>query len=121
MVQTAMDRERAILGQRMQPGMGQGTGGMAQGGLQTPGGVASSPMGGAQQPPGAGAAPGGQGQPTQGFPELINQVFQTILQGNEADAVMLGQMLQELQSMHTEHTGQGQGAGMAQQAVPSTP
>ena len=120
MVQTALDRERAILGQRMELNSPQ-TGGMAQGGLQSPAGPPPPMQGGAQQPPGAGAA--AQGQPTQGFPELLNQVFQTILQGNEADAVMLGQMLQELKSMHDEHTGQvqGQGQAMGAQPIPSTP
>ena len=125
MVQTAMDRERAILGQRMELNSPSQTGGMAQGGLQPSAGSPPPMQGGAQQPPGAGAASmgQGQGQPTQGFPELLNQVFQTILQGNEADAVMLGQMLQELKSMYDEHTGQAQGQGQAmpQQGIPSTP
>ena len=125
MVQTALDRERAIVGQRMDLRSPSPSGGMAQGGLPPTSGVASSPMGGAQQLPGAGAAPmqGGAGQPTPGFPELLNQVFQTILKGNEADAVMLGQMIAELKSMYEEHmAGQGQGQGMPGQApIPSTP
>lgn len=119
MVQTALDRERAILGQRGQ--MTSPTGGMAQGGLQPQAGSPPPMQGGVQQSPGAAPAPNG-GQPTQGFPEALNQVFQTLLQGNEADAVMFGQMMQELKTMHEQHTGQGQGQGAGmQQAIPSTP
>jgi len=120
-MQTAMDRERAISGQRMS--MPQG--GMAQGGLQTPAGMPPPMQGGAQQPPGAGAAPmgQGQGQPSPGFQEAMSTVFNTLMQGNPADMELFASMMGQLDAMSKDHQAQqGQGPAMPpQQGIPSTP
>lgn len=116
-MQTALDRERAILNQRMSP-IGASAGGMAQGGLPSPGGPPPPGQGGMQQLPGA-VSPQ-QGQPTPGFPEALDAVFQTLLRGNEADLQMFGRMMGQLQSMVQDHE-QGQGPAMPAQGIPSTP
>ena len=64
---------------------------------------------GGQQP--AGAAP--QGQPTPGFEQMASQMLQTLVQGNEADLQIFGQMIGQLQSMMEDRQGQG-----PQQAAP---
>lgn len=64
---------------------------------------------GGQQP--AGAAP--QGQPTQGFEQLMSQVLQVLVQGNEADLAIFGQFMGQLQSLVEGNQGQG-----PQQAAP---
>lgn len=121
-MQTAMDRERAIMGQRMQMQAPQG--GMAQGGLQPPQGGASPPMGG-QQPPGAGPAVQGQGQPqpSPGFQEALSTVFNTLMQGNEADMQLFAAAMGQLDAMSKQHQAEmGQGPSMPQQpGIPSTP
>lgn len=98
--------------------------GMAHGGLQAPAGSPPSQMGTQQLP---GASP----QPTPGFEEALNNVFETLLQGNEADAMLFGQKLGQIQELVQRHQaggeqtqGQGQGQPMAQPmpgAIPSTP
>lgn len=121
MVQTAMDQERAIMQQRA--GMAGSPGGMAQGGLQPPQGGASPPMG-AQQPSGAGpAAMQGQGQPSPGFQEALSTVFNTLMQGNEADMNLFAAAMGQLDAMAKQHQAQqGQGPAMPQQrGIPSTP
>lgn len=118
-MQTALDRERAILNQRMGPqAMGDPSGGMPQGGLPSSGGPPPPGQGAMQQPPGG--VPN-QGQPTPGFPEALNTVFQILVKGNEADQALFGKMIGQLQAMVQDHA-QGQGQAMtSQQGIPSTP
>jgi len=69
---------------------------------------------GGQQP--AGAAP--QGQPTPGFPEMASQMLQILVQGNEADLQIFGQMIGQLQSLVESRQGGGAPAPAAGAAPP---
>jgi len=114
-MQTALDRERAILNQRMGPMASPA--GMPQGGLPSSVGPPPPGQGAVQQPPGGVPQ---QGQPTPGFEEACNAVFQTLMRGNEADLAIFGRMIGQMQSMSQDHA-QGQGQVPAQQGIPSTP
>jgi len=83
-----LEEMKGQMAQRMNPNA-------AGGGL--PAGAPSSAQGG-QYPPGAAS-----GQPTPGFPDLIEQVMNILLQGNPADAKIFGAMVAELQQMVEEH------------------
>ena len=99
------ERQAAAMGAPSgMPPSGGGPAGLTQGQGSPP----PAALGG-QQP--AGAAP--QGQPTPGFEQLASQMLQTLVQGNEADLAIFGQMIGQLQSMSEDRQGQG-----PQQAAP---
>jgi len=103
----AQESQAAAMGSPMGgPPSGAGPAGLTQGQGPPP----PAALGG-QQP--AGAVP--QGQPTQGFPEMCQQVIQTLVQGNEADLMVFGQtVIGPLQSLVEGRQGQG-----PQQAAPA--
>ena len=100
----ANEAQAAAMGGFGRPSGGAGPAGLTQGQGPPP----PAALGG-QQP--AGAAP--QGQPTQGFPEMASQMLQILMQGNEADLQIFGQMIGQLQSLVEGRQGQG-----PQQAAP---
>lgn len=104
------ERQAAAMG--ASPGVPLGGGGPA-GLTQGQGSPPPTALGG-QQP--AGAAP--QGQPTPGFPEMASQMLQTLMQGNEADLQIFGQMIGQLQSLVEDRQGQGAPAPVAGAAPP---
>ena len=68
---------------------------------------------GGQQP--AGAAP--QGQPTPGFEQHMSKAMEILVQGNPADAAIVGQFFAQIQALDEGHRGQ-QGQGPQQAAPP---
>lgn len=101
----AQESQAAAMG-----GFGQPTGGAGPAGLTQGQGPPPPAALGGQQP--AGAVPQ-QGQPTPGFPEMASQMLQILVQGNEADLQIFGQMIGQLQSLVEGRQGQG-----PQQAAP---
>ena len=81
----------------------------------TPGQGPPPPTGmGGQYP--AGAAAPQQMQPTPGFEQLASQMLQILVQGNEADLQIFGQMIGQLQSLAESRAPQQPVAGAAPQA-----
>ena len=107
------ERQAAAMGSPMGgPPSGAGPAGLTQGQGPPP----PAALGG-QQP--AGAVP--QGQPTPGFPEMASQMLETLVQGNEADLQIFGQMLGQLQALSEGRQGQQPGMGAPQGAAPPGP
>ena len=104
----AQEAQAAAMGGSGRPPSGAGPAGLTRGQGSPP----PAALGG-QQP--AGAVP--QSQPTQGFPELASQMLQILVQGNEADLQIFGQMIAQLQSLVEDRSG----AGAPPSAAPSAP
>lgn len=102
----AQESQAAAMGGFGRSPSGAGPAGLTQGQGSPP----PAALGG-QQP--AGAVPQ-QGQPTPGFPEMCQQMAQILVQGNEADLMVFGQVvIGPLQSLVEGRQGQG-----PQQAAP---
>jgi hypothetical protein len=101
----AQEAQAAAMGGSGYPSGGAGPAGLTQGqGPPPPAALCG------QQP--AGAMPQ-QGQPTPGFPEMASQMLQVLVQGNEADLQIFGQMIAQLQTLVEGRQGQ-----QPQQTVP---
>lgn len=111
----SLDEMKGRMAQRMNPN--------AAGGGLPPAGAPSSAQSGGQYPPGAGSGT----EPTPGFAETLDNVMQTLLQGNPADMELFGAFMAELEQIVREHqqsagAGAGAGAGAPQpQAQPAPP
>jgi len=110
-VQSMMDRQKAILGQRIANRMPSGA---APGGMQPSAGSPPPPMG-MQQPPGVAPQASGQSQ----LAPLLEQVMQVLVQGNPADLEVFGQFMARIKDMVQQH--QGQGTMQSAPAPPASP
>ena len=104
----AQERQMAASGAPQgAPTGGAGLAGLAGGGSPPP----------AQGQQLAGASPQ-QMQPTPGFPEMASQMLQVLVQGNEADLQIFGQMIAQLQSLVEGRQGGAQQQMPPQGAAP---
>jgi len=108
----AQEAQAAAMG-----GSGYPSGGASPAGLTQGQGPPPPAALGGQQP--AGAAP--QGQPTPGFEQMASQMLQILVQGNEADLQIFGQMIGQLQSMVEGRQGQQPQPGGPMGAAPQGP
>jgi len=93
----AQEAQAAAMG-----GSGYPSGGASPAGLTQGQGPPPPAALGGQQP--AGAAP--QGQPTPGFEQHMSQAMQVLMQGNPADAAIVGQFFAQIQALDEGHRGQ---------------